>query len=851
MNMKRWTIFGALIILSVICTVSVMRLGAASPGSGTVTPTSPPILWTGTGVAGTSVGETSCVEGVSCDTFTLAVSGSPEDWAGKRIQVSIAWVLVGSDYDLYIRKGANNSGPLIGSSRDSFASQGETFAIDPSVHGTGVFSVRVVYATATAQDQYNGKAVVTQETAPPPAPPRSPDWKIVYHGTCCEGNLAAFGNDTYVLLPELATGNDIRRSSDGGQTWVKKYPPVDASEPFGIEGDLLAYGNDVIYFGTEVANGVAAHSDNRGDAFTVTQFPVPFVANDQCWSYLGPFSDLAPTGRLQTEPYVVAGWYRIGSVLVFSFDGGLTFPIQTPLVGLNGSGPEHVVCKDNSTGPSTAGDTRVANDNFRNWKSGRHGTWGTDRKFYWTETQNDQLYVCETSDFGANWTGTIHPLSPGPGQGFTVTNSAFDNNGTLYVLHGNKLYVSFNQGENFAFVHTLPRYGNALRSDSGADQYFVVDSGTIHIGLLEDAPQGGGRVYYLRGTGVDSTQPIWDEELVDEVAGIRASDGTFSPVRLDFMQIVLNGNDIPTISYTTPNLPTPTPAPLLSPTPTPTPRELRQVTTASRNTPLPAVPGRLQNISTRGRVQTDDNVLIGGFIIGGSAPKKVIVRGIGPSLQANGAPFAGRLEDPVLELYQQGDSEPIATNDNWRDKEADVAATGLQPTSDSEAAIVRTLNPGAYTAIVRGQNRSSGVALAEVYEIAGTDEAKLLNLSTRGFVETGDNVMIGGFIAGPSGRGATPIVVRGIAPSLKNQLPGALNDPTLELRDGQGNLIEENDDWQQSSGASQIQAASLAPGDPAESAILLPAAAPGLYTAILRGKGETTGIGLVETYNIP
>ena len=828
MNVKRWSAFGVLMILGAICAITVMRLGAAGPTAGTITPTSPPIEWRGTAVGGVSaLGESTCVEGTSCDTFTLTVSGTPADWAGKRIQVSISWLLVGSDYDLYIHKDSND-GPLVASSVQGAGSQGEAAGIVPAVHGTGVFTVHVVYSTATVGDQYNGKAVVAGEPVANPAPPRSPDWKIVYHGTCCEGNLAAFGNNTYVLLPELVDGNDILRSTDGGQTWEQRYPPVQASEPFGIEGDLLAYKDDVIYFGTELANGVSAHSDNRGDTFTVTQFPVPFVANDQCWSYLGPFEGIAPVGQVQTEPYVVAGWYRIGSVLTFSFDGGLTYPIQTPLVGANGSGPEHVVCKDNAIAPTNAGDTRVPHPEFRNWKAGRHGSWGTDRKFYWTETANDHLYVCETADFGANWTGVKHPIAPNPGQSYTVTHSAFDNNGTLYVMHGNKLYVSFNQGENFAFVHTMPRYGNALRADSGSDQYFVVDSGTIHIGLLEDAGGGAGRVYYLRGTGVDTAKPTWDEELVDEIAP--ESEDTF--VRLDFMQIVLNGNGIPTISYTTPGTG-------------------KQVTTASRNTPLAAQPGRLQNISTRARVQTDDNVLIGGFIISGTEPKKVIVRGIGPSLQVNGAPVAGRLEDPVIELYQQGNSDPIATNDNWRDNEAEVAPTGLQPSSDFEAAIVRTLSPGAYTAIVRGQNKSSGIALAEVYEVQGTDVAKLANLSTRGFVQTGDDVMIGGFIAGPEGRGPTGVVVRGLGPSLKNQLPAALNDPTLELYDGQGTLIEANDDWQQSSGAAQIQAASLAPADPAESAVLLPAATPGLYTAILRGKGDATGIGLVETYNIP
>ena len=123
-----------------------------------------------------------------------------------------------------------------------------------------------------------------------------------------------------------------------------------------------------------------------------------------------------------------------------------------------------------------------------------------------------------------------------------VSHSAFDQNGTFYVLHGDKLYVSFNQGESFAFVHTIPRYGSARRSDPGSDQAFVVDCGTIHIGLLEDANNGNARVYYLRGSNVDTATPTWDEELVDEVGS----------VRLDFLYIVLDGNGIPTISYTTP-----------------------------------------------------------------------------------------------------------------------------------------------------------------------------------------------------------------------------------------------------------------------------------------------------------
>ncbi|HEV3467768.1 MAG TPA: hypothetical protein VG148_00490 [Pyrinomonadaceae bacterium] len=545
-----------------VCAVSVLYTRASNPASGTITPTSAPLSWEGTAVGGTASGEGTCVEGVNCDTFTLTVAGTPAEWAGKRIRVTFTWVVLANDYDLYIHK-TNNAGALVDSSTGGAPSTSETAEINPAIDGTGVFTVHAVYFTGTAADQYHAVATVIDSgpsaTPTPTPPPRSDAWKIVYHGTCCEGNLAASGADTYVLLPELLTGNDIWRSSDGGKTWAKKYPLADVSEPFGIEGDLNAFGDDIVFFGTELANGVVAHSDNRGDSWTVVQFPVPFVANDQAWGYLGPLSNVAPLGVLQTEPYVLAGWYRIGSVVAFSFDGGLTWPVQTPLVGVNGSGPEHVVCQTTARDPDPAApaDTRLANANFARMKAGRHGGWGADRKFYWTETAGGSLYVCKTGDFGVNWSGVKHPVAEGPGSANVVTHAAFDQKGTLYVLHGDKLYVSFNQGETIAYVHTLPRWGNAGRSDSGADQFFVVDNGRIHVGLLEDAGGGTGNVFYLRGTAVDTAAPVWQEELVDVVGN----------VRLDFMQIVLNGNGIPTISYTTPG---------------------EEVTTASRLAPMPA-----------------------------------------------------------------------------------------------------------------------------------------------------------------------------------------------------------------------------------------------------------------------
>ena len=255
--------------------------------------------------------------------------------------------------------------------------------------------------------------------------------------------------------------------------------------------------------------------------------------------------------------------------------------------------------------------------------------------------------------------------------------------------------------------------------------------------------------------------------------------------------------------------------------------------------------GQLLNISTRLRVLTGDNVLIGGFIILGTEPKDVIVRAIGPSL--GGVGVADFLVDPVLELNFSDGS--VVTNDNWKDtQEAEIMATGLAPTEEAESAIVATLDPGAYTAIVRGVGGGTGVALVEAYDLepaAGTTA----NISTRGFVDTGDNVMIGGFIAGSGGGGDATVLVRAIGPSLTAQgVPGALADPVLELYDGSGNNLTTNDDWKDTQQA-EIEATGLEPTDDRESAVLS-TLAPGAYTAIVRGAGDTTGVGLVEVYHL-
>jgi len=249
------------------------------------------------------------------------------------------------------------------------------------------------------------------------------------------------------------------------------------------------------------------------------------------------------------------------------------------------------------------------------------------------------------------------------------------------------------------------------------------------------------------------------------------------------------------------------------------------------------------------RVETGANVGIGGFIITGTAPKNVILRGIGPSLVQSGVPDA--LADPVLELHGPSGFTTV-TNDNWQDDPVQAAlimAAGLAPTNNLESAIDATLTPGAYTAIVSGKNNTSGVGLVEVYDISQAVLSKLANISTRAFVSTGGDIVIAGFILGGNS-GNDRIVVRGIGPSLTAVgVPNVLANPTLELRNGNGVVLMSDNDWQDDpTQAAELIAAGLAPTNSLESAMAttLP---PGVYTALLSGVNSGTGVGLVEVYD--
>jgi hypothetical protein len=260
-------------------------------------------------------------------------------------------------------------------------------------------------------------------------------------------------------------------------------------------------------------------------------------------------------------------------------------------------------------------------------------------------------------------------------------------------------------------------------------------------------------------------------------------------------------------------------------------------------------PSQLLNISTRGRVLIGDNVMIGGFTIAGTANKTVLVRAIGPSLRNPPFNLTGTLDNPTLSLFNSS-QQRIGLNNNWADADnAQSIDPVLRPTDSAESAILVSLPPGAYTAIVSGADGGTGIGLVEVFDLETNVPSRLSNISTRGVVDTGDNVMIGGFIVGPAGGASLNVVVRAIGPSLSLppfNIANTLQNPTLSLFNDQGIRIQFNDDWQNDQ-QDEIIATGLQPSNPAESAMVR-TLLPGNYTAIVSGVNGTTGVALVEVY---
>lgn len=462
--------------------------------------------------------------------------------------------------------------------------------------------------------------------------------------------------------------------------------------------------------------------------------------------------------------------------------------------------------------------------------------------------------------------GTVTVFASGQnGENFVPGGLAFDSAGNLYAASTSNGFIykytpagtrsTFASGINGPFGLAFDGAGNLFVTElntnsilkftpSGIGPTTFATGFTVPLGItfdasgaLYEADFGTGRVLKVSSTG---TKTPFAVSLIQPRQLAFDPNGNLFVVTVGDQEIVkIAPNGTQTVFATSVKAGGLAFEPALTPPPSPTP------------TPTPA--GHLLNIATRLDVLTNDRVLIGGFIITGNAPKKVLVRAIGPSLSGFG--IAGALADPTLELHNPDGS--VITNDNWKindatgqSQEAEVRATTIPPSNDFESAIVATLAPGAYSAIVSGKGGGTGIGLVEAYDLDQTAPSTFANIATRGFVDTGDNVMIGGFIIGPNSSANAKIVIRAIGPSLTSAgVPGALQDPTLELRDANGTKRDVNDNWQDDADAAEIRAVNLDPKDARESALLrvLP---PGGYTAIVSGSGNTTGVGLVEVYDL-
>ncbi len=458
-------------------------------------------------------------------------------------------------------------------------------------------------------------------------------------------------------------------------------------------------------------------------------------------------------------------------------------------------------------------------------------------------------------------TGAIDPTFNAGGTGF--------NSGTIYALRqapDGKYYAG---GSSFSSYNGVARRGVVRLNNNGSVDFtfsapalvagdtvyaLALQNGKVYAGGTKSSQSGlfvrltdSGALdsSLVTGTGFEIS-PITHYQgfstkisaLTLQADGKLLAGGIFNryngTARSCFAR--LTGPLTPPPPSPTPTPPTPTPTATPSATPTPTPSV----------SPSPTPGAQAVNLSTRMLVQTGDNIGIGGFIISGSSPKRVLLRAVGPELAQVGVP--NPLADPVLELHGPPGFVTII-NDNCVPSQFDPPPPSFCQPGSLSAVIDATLTPGAYTAVVRGKNNTTGVALVEVYDVDQAANSKLANISTRAFVGTADNILIAGFILG-NNNATTRIVIRGIGGSLTVLgVPNALADPTLELRDSNGAFLFGNDNWQDNPvQAAELTAAGLAPTNASESGIAL-TLGPGQYTALLAGQGNTTGVGVIEVYD--
>jgi hypothetical protein len=645
------------------------------------------------------------------------------------------------------------------------------------------------------------------------------------------GNVYVTGSSGFGPAYDYAT---IKYNSAGEEQWVARYNGP--GKRYDVPRALAVDGSGNVY--------ITGESDGLGNTNAYATIKYNSAGHEEWVARYNGAGNSAAASALAID--------LSGNVYVTGGSAGPNGFHDYATIKYNSSGEEQWVALYSGPGNANDGAHAIALDNLDNvYVTG--SSLNADNGF-------DYATIKYNSVGEEQWVARYG----GPGVDNNIESIVLDESSNVYVTGtssgsvNNADYVTIKY-DTSGTEEWVARFDGPAHASDSARGIALDGSGNVYVTGTSYTPQGSSYDYATIKYN-SSGEQVWVARYngpgnePDEAKAIAVDDSGNVYVTGDSADLGFN-SDFATIKYVQTSDPPPTPVPTPSPSatstpppPTPTP----SVTPAATATPTPtATPGNTSqavNLSTRMRVQTGGNVGIGGFIITGSGTKHLLVRAIGPSLSQFGVPSP--LPDPVLELHGPGAFVTI-NNDNWQDdpvQKALIEATGLQPTNDLEAAIEVRLPSGAYTAVVRGKNNTTGVGLIEVYDLDPSASSKLGNLSTRALVSTGNDIVIAGFIlAGNSSYDR--VILRGIGPSLAALQGPELDDPTLELRDNNGALLAANNDWEDDpTQAAELVSAGLAPSHHLEPGIAatLP---PGLYTALLAGLNNGTGIGVIEVYD--
>lgn len=885
-GLSQFRILVACTLVTVSTLIGFLAFATLTPASGTLTESGGPVTFTGgpylvPNPSSQATGVPTCNAILVCDEFALTVSGlSGATTASKYIRIEVRWPEAGeTQFDLYVFQGNSATGTIIAKNLGNQTYVDPDVVLIPAINGS--YTIRVVPFLPNGQSITGTVTLVPFPAVAPVEPGVAPtfsnhlspqalgnsagepsigvDWAprlpSLKHGTVNTGGVAFFTENTRQLRVSFDDA-----SNPPTALWENTNAPVQTGlDPIGfVDHDTGRV------FGMQLAAGSsnAAFSDDDGTTWTNFAAGGPPAGPDHETLGGGPYNETAvppppPHPLYKNAIYYCSQNIAGGAECSRSDNGGVSFGPGVDIFdptecygGIHGHvkvGPDGTVYVPNSSCSAGTGSQGVAisRDNGLTWVDktvpNSVGTGdpsvgiGADNTVYLGYINGDgRPHVAVSTDHGQTWGNDFEvglPVGCAAGDQYApcrIKSAVFP---TVVAGDGNRAAFGFlgsTSGGNYQDQATFQGIWDfyvATTYDRGA--HWV----TVNVTSGEPVQKGS---ICLLGVICGNDRNLLDfidiavdregRSIAAYADGCVPANGCVAPnyVGRDHKAAIvrqLTGRRL--FAAFDP----------VTPTPGPTPPNVQ-----------------LLNISGRVLAQGGDKVGIGGFIVTGTTSKTVIVRAIGPSMTSGGAPVPGRLDDPKLEL-RASDGHLIAANDSWRStQEQQILQSGLAPSDNREAAIIAALPAGQYTAIISGANNSTGIGLVEIYDLESTLPGELGNLAVRADVRTGDNVLISGLILG----GATPkrVMLRGIGPSLQNQLGNAvLQDPILELHDGNGVTMATNDNWGNASNANEIQATGLAPSNPSESAILMPLG-PGNYTTILRGVNNTTGIAVSEAYKL-